>query len=259
MKRAFFLAALAAVFLVAGVPAHAQGGFASDAQTLVDRDIPTLHAATVRLNVSGSVRLIAASGISSIKLHVVDYGPKVPPLHVTTSKTGTRLTVSVTGPSQNILPFDGASGYELQITYPSAMKVDLREFAGRVHVERVTAPMQIYSANGPILVDDALSALTAESDQGDVTVGNARAMVELTCGNGNVNATLAPNWAGNLVRMESTQGNLTLSVADGFRGRFDVTSAQGTVTNPLHTTAHAPLVFMLTEQGNVAVVSRKGL
>jgi hypothetical protein len=139
------------------------------------------------------------------------------------------------------------------------MKVDLREFDGRVHVDRVTAPMQIYSANGPILVDEAHSALTAESDQGDVTVTSARDMVELTCGNGNASATLAANWAGNLVRMESTRGNLTLNVPVGFHGRFDLTSAQGTVTNPLRTTAHAPLVFMLTEQGSVAVVAGKGL
>ena len=250
MKPAFFIAALAALLLVAGVPARAQ---------VLDRDIPALNATAVRLNVSGSVRLIAASGVSSIKLHVVDYGPKIPPLHVTTTKTGARLTVSVTGPSQNILPFDGASGYELQITYPASIKMDVREFAGRVHIDRVTAPMQIYDANGSILVDDARSALTAESDQGDVSVSNASGMVELTCGNGNATATLATNWTGNLVRMESTQGNLTLNVPPGFRARFDLTTAQGSVTNAIRTTAHAPLVFMLTEQGNVAVVSRKGL
>ena len=87
---------------------------------------------------------------------------------------------------------------------------------------------------------------------------NARGMVELTCGNGNANATLAHNWAGNLIRMESSQGNLTLNVPQAFRGRFDLTTAQGTVTNPLRTTPHAPLVFMLTEQGNVTI-SREAL
>lgn len=250
MKRAILLAALVAPFVVAGLPAHAQ---------VLDREIPTAGAATLRLNVSGSVRLVAAPGVSAVKLHVVDYGPKIPPLHVTTSRTGTRLTVSVTGPSQNVLPFDGASGYELQITYPSSLKIDLREFAGPVHVERVTAPMQIYNADGSIVVDDARSALTAESDRGDVTVGNALGVLELTCGNGNAIATLAPKWAGNLVRMESSQGNLTLNVPDGFRARFDVTSAQGNVSNPLRTTPHAPLVFMLTEQGNIAVNARKRL
>ncbi len=244
MKRAFVLAALAAFFCCAGVPARAQ---------VVDREISTSGVATLRLNVSGSVRLIAASGNGDLRLHLVDYGPKVPQLRVTTSKTGSRLTVSVSGPSQNILPFAGASGYELQVTYPASMKIDLREFAGRVHVDRVTAPMQIYNANGAILVDDAQSALTAQSDQGDVTVTNARGMVELTCGNGNAIATLARNWSGNLVRMESSQGNLTLNVPAGFRARFDLTSTQGNVTNPLRTTPHAPLVFMLTQQGNVTV------
>ncbi|MBV8638540.1 MAG: hypothetical protein JO322_10670 [Candidatus Eremiobacteraeota bacterium] len=243
MKRAFLLAALIAPFFVAGLPARAQ---------VLDRDIPTAGATTLRLNVSGSVRLIAAD-VSSVKLHVVDYGPKTPTMHVTTSKTGSRLSVSVTGPSQNALPFTGASGYELQITYPSSIKIDLREFAGPVHIDRVTAPMQIYNAEGSILVDDARSALTAESDRGDVTVSKAIGMVELTCGNGNANATLAPNWSGNLVRMESSQGNLTLNVPRTFRARFDVSSAQGTVNNPLPTTPHAPLVFMLTEQGNVVV------
>lgn len=249
MKRAFLLAALVAPFFVAGLPAYAQ---------VVDRDFSTAGATTLRLNVSGNIRLIAATDSSSVKLHVVDYGPKTPPLRVTTSKTGTRLTVSVSGPSQNILPF-GASGYELQITYPSSLKIDLREFEGRVHVDRVTAPMQIYNADGAILVDDARSALTAESDQGDVTVNNALGMVELTCGNGNASATLAHHWSGNLVRMESSQGNLTLNVPRDFRARFDVTSAQGTVRNPLHTTPHAPLVFMLSEQGNVVVNASEGL
>jgi hypothetical protein len=95
MKRAFILAALAALFFVPGVSAKAQ---------IVDRDIATAGATNARINVSGSVRLIAATGTTSIKLHVVDYGPKIPQLHVTTSRTGTRLTVSVDGPSQNILP-----------------------------------------------------------------------------------------------------------------------------------------------------------
>lgn len=250
MKRAYLAAALAASFLAAGSSARAQ---------VLDRDISSAGATTASLTVSGNLRLIAAPGISSIKLHVVDYGPKIPPLRLSSSKDGSRLRLSVTGPSQNILPFAGASGYELQITYPAAMKLDVREFAGAVHVERVSAPMQIYNANGPIVVDDASAPLTAQSDQGDVTVTNARGMVELTCGNGNVNATLADNWSGNLVRMESSQGNLTLNVPSGFRARFDLTSAQGTVTNPLHTSPHAPLVFMLTEVGNVAINARKGL
>lgn len=243
MKRAFLSAALVASFAAAG---HA------GAAELVDRDIPTQGAATLRLNVSGTVHILAPGTARSIKLHVVDYG-KTPPLHVATSKTGSRLTVTITGPSQSMLPFVGASGYELQVTLPAGMKLDMREFSGNVHVDRVTAPMQIYNANGPIVVDDAASALTAEADLGDVTVKSATNMVELSCGTGNASATLAPTWRGNLVRMESSQGNLALRVPAGFRANFDVTSASGKISNALRSTPHAPLVFMLTQQGNVTV------
>jgi DUF4097 and DUF4098 domain-containing protein YvlB len=133
------------------------------------------------------------------------------------------------------------------------MKLDVREFDGPLHVDRVTAPMQLYNANGAIVVEDAAAALTAESDNGDVTVTNARNMVELTCGNGNVTATLAPAWSGNVVRMEASNGNLKLNVPSGFRASFDVNSANGLVRNALHNTPHAPLVFMLTQDGNVSV------
>ena len=244
MKRAFLVAALAACVLTPAAPASAQ---------VLDRDVPVEGAATLRINVSGPVHLMPQSGLQTIKLHAVDYGPKTPPLHVTTAKSGSRLTLSVTGPSQNILPFVGATGYELQINYPASLKIDLREFTGRIHVDRVTAPMQLYNANGAIVVDDASAPLTAEADLGDITVGSALGMIELTCGTGNAIATLASGWRGNLVRMESSTGNLTLNVPSGFRARFDVTSASGNVSNPLRSTPHAPLVFMLAEQGNIAV------
>ena len=78
-------------------------------------------------------------------------------------------------------------------------------------------------------------------------------MVELSCGTGNATATLASNWGGNLVRMKSSMGNLTLNVPSNFRANFDLTSANGPVKNPLRSTAHAPLVFMLTQEGTVSI------
>jgi hypothetical protein len=244
MKRAYLLAALVAACC-------APAGMASAAT--FDRDVPTQGAAVLRLNVSGSVRIVPTSGLGSIQLHVTDYG-KTPPFNVTTAKIGSRLTITVSGPSKSILPFVGATGYELQVNVPENMKLDVREFSGQLHVERVTAPMQLYDADGSIIVDDAGSALTAQSDSGDVTVANARGMLELTCAAGNATATLSKNWNGNLVRMESAKGDLTLNVPSSFRARFDVTTGDGKVTNPLRNTPHAPLVFMLAEQGNVSVV-----
>ena len=245
MKRAFLLAALAAAYsLFNSAPVRAE---------TFDRELPTQGASTLRVNISGSVRIVPQSGLRTIQLHAINYGPKTPPLNVTTAKTGGRLTITVTGPSKSMLPFVGASGYEMQVSVPENMKLDVREFSGNVHVERVTAPMQVYDAEGSIVVDEAGSALTAESDAGDVTVTSARSMVELTCAAGNATATLAPNWNGNMVRMESSKGDLTLNVPPSFRANFDVTTANGKKTNPLANTPHAPLVFMLAEQGNVTV------
>jgi hypothetical protein len=226
----------------------------SSAQT-TDQELPIGHATTLRLNVSGSVHAIAVPGLQSVSFHVIDSGPSTPPMSITTSHTGLRMNVSITGPSQSVLPF-GASGYELQVSYPAQMRLDLREFAGRVHIDRVTEPMQIYDANGNIVVDDARAALTAEDDNGNIAVGNARAMLMLTVGNGNVSAGLAPGWRGKLVRLEASNGNLNLAVPAGFAAQFDLSSAGGTVSNPLRSRAKGPLVFMLAEQGNVSIETR---
>jgi hypothetical protein len=220
-----------------------------------DREIPVGNATTLRLNVSGSIHVMPVAGLTSVKFHVVDNGPSTPPMALTSSRAGSRLNVSITGPSSNILPFVGASGYELQLSYPARMHLDLREFAGRVHVDAVPASMQIYDATGNILVDDASAPLTAEADSGDIAVTKAHTSITLSVGNGNVTAALAPGWRGSLVRLESSNGNLHLSVPAGFRAHYDVSTGSGHVSNPLRGVARAPLVFMLAEQGDVSIAT----
>jgi len=244
MKRLLVPAALFAVLLSTTMQTPAQ---------VTDRELPVGSATTLRLNVSGSIHVMPVAGLTSVKFHVVDSGPSIPPMSLSNSRTGSRMNVSITGPSQNILPFVGASGYELQVSYPARMHLDLREFSGRVHVERVTASMQIYDADGSVLVDDAGAPLTAEADSGDISVAVAHTSLTLTVGNGNVNAVLAPGWRGSLIRLEASDGNLHLSVPAGFRAHYDLTSGSGRVSNPLRSVAKAPLVFMLAEQGNVSV------
>ncbi|HTX57560.1 MAG TPA: hypothetical protein VMD47_10735 [Candidatus Acidoferrales bacterium] len=242
--------------LAAFVAAAAIAAAASGAQAQVtDRELPVGDATTLRLNVSGSIRVMPVAGLRAVKFHVVDSGPSTPPMSLNTSRTGKRLNVSITGPSQNILPFVGASGYELQVSYPAGLHLDLREFSGRVHVVNVVASMQVYDADGNIAVDDAAAPLTAEADSGDILVSQAHTSLTLSAGTGNVDATLAPGWRGTLVRLEASNGNLQLHVPSGFRAHFDLTSGSGHVSNPLRDTPKAPLVFMLTEQGDIAVAT----
>ncbi len=248
MKRQWLpaVAFAAAVVTLAAPHAGAQ---------VTDREIPVGNATTLRLNVSGSIHVIPVGGLTSVKFHVVDSGPSTPPMSLRTSRAGTRMNISITGPSSSMLPFVGASGYELVLSYPAKMHLDLREFSGRIHADSVPASMQLYDADGNIVVDGTSAALTAEADAGDITVTGARTTLSLTASTGNVNATLAAGWRGSEVRLEAANGNLRLTVPAGFKGRYDVTSGSGHVANPLRSVSGAPLVFMLTEQGNVSIAT----
>jgi hypothetical protein len=218
-----------------------------------DRTFPVGNATLLRLNVSGSVHAIAVRGLHSLQLHIVDSGASAPPIEVTSSHTGSRMNVSIEGPSQSVLPFAGGTGYELEISYPAELRLDLREFAGRVHLDDVPMPAQVYDANGDIVVDRTNAPLTAEADSGDISVSAARSSLELTCGTGNVDAQLSPGWNGKIVRLEASDGNLHLRVPPGFRAHFDLSTGSGTVANSVHGQSGGPLVFALAERGNVSI------
>lgn len=246
MKRALFPAALAAFLLAIPV----------SAASALDREIPLQHATGVRLSVGGNVHVMVASAGTSIGIQIRDYGSGTPPIRFETSRTGRRLDISITGPKASIVPI-GRSGYAVDVTMPRDVTLDLRNSAGDIHIDRVTAPAQLYSANGSIVVDAVDAPLTADADFGDVSVTGARSMLELSCGQGNVSATLDSGWQGNLVRLEASQGNLSLSVPPDFRAKYDLTAAAGSVHNALPSVPHAPLVFMLSQKGDVTVKVRQ--
>jgi hypothetical protein len=244
MRRRAIFAFMAIAVVATTLHARAQ---------ISDREVPMGNATSLRLDVSGSIHVIPVAGLTSIKFHVVDNGPSIPPISLRTSRSGPRLDVSITGPDQNILPFVGASGYELQLQYPAGVHLDLRENAGRVHVDNVPVSMQLYDAQGNVVVDGAAAQLTAYAAAGDISVTNARTSIMLTSDTGNVSVALAPGWRGSLIRLEASNGNLHLTVPAGFKAHYDVTSGSGHVSNPLHNVAAGPLVFMLTEQGDVNI------
>jgi len=225
------------------------------AAEVIDRDFPLNGAGTLRLNVSGHIHILTDAPQGTVKLHVVDYGPSTPALRFDGVRNGARFTLTISGPTQSVLPFVGASGYETEVHVPRNVRIDLREFGGRVRVDNVTAPAQYYAAKGSIEVADSRAALTAEADNGDITVGSAHGNIMLTVGNGTSHATLARDFSGNLVRMEASNGAMTLLVPPGFRANFDVTAANGKATNPLRSSGKSPVVFMLSESGDITVAT----
>jgi hypothetical protein len=245
MRRRFFVWTIAAALLCSA--------FAS-ADAPSDREFPIGTATTLRLNVSGSIHALAVSGLRSVRFHVAGDGSP-PEVQVTESRSSRQLNLSISEPSQSVVPFAAGAAYELVVAYPANLQLDLREFAGRVHLDDVTAASQIYDANGDVVVDRTAAALTAEADNGDILVAHAGAALELTVGEGNVSAALAPDWNGKLVRLEASDGNLDLHVPPGFRARFDLSSGSGRVSNPLRSQSSGPLVFALAERGNVSILT----
>jgi hypothetical protein len=246
MKKLPSLVCALALVLGPAAPAVAQTS---------DHEVPLAGAATVRINVSGSIHVTFDSAATSVKIHSIDRGPSSPPLKVASGKAGSRLTITITGPAASMLPFNGESGYETQVTVPAGASLDLREFSGHVQIDRIASPTQVYDAEGTIDVGQAAAPLTAEADAGDITVAGADSTLNLTAGTGNIVARLNAGWHGQQVRLETTKGNMKLTAPPDLRASFDLTSAGGTVTNPLHSTPHAPSVFMLAEQGNIAIAT----
>jgi hypothetical protein len=220
-----------------------------------DRVYPVNGATDFRLNVSGNVHVVPSASAQAITFHVVDYGPPIPTMKFTNSHTGNRVTISVNGPSQQLYPFNGASGYEIDVTYPANLRLDLRQFAGHIQADQLVSSTQLYDANGSIAIAGARGPVTAEADSGSIALTDAHGTVQLTTGNGPVSAQLAAGWRGSLVRLESSNGALSLSVPAGFRGDYDLTSASGAVHNALRTVRGAPVVFMLTQNGSVSVTT----
>jgi hypothetical protein len=218
-----------------------------------DQDVAVSGASEVRINVSGHVHIVPDNAAQSVHLHLVDNGPSTPPMKVTSSRVGSRLSITITGPSASLLPFLGPTGYEVRITVPANLAIDLREFDGHVQVDRVSSPTQIYNAEGSVDVTSASAPLTTEADAGNITVGSSNNTLNLSTGTGNITAAITSDWHGRQIRFEASNGNIALTAPPDLRATFDLTTDNGTVTNPLHSTPRAPSVFMLAQQGNITV------
>jgi hypothetical protein len=213
--------------------------------------LSTANVSVLRLSVTGDLVLKPEAGLREVQI-VGEFYPGRPPLNVQSTRSGAQLDITLRGPERSALPF-GPSGHAFQVTFPAGLRLEVRQFGGSVRLTNPAAPVEIYDADGDIAIDGPRKPVVAEADSGDVSVTAARAGLELTAENGRVQASLAPGWSGNEIRLESTAGDLLLSVPQGFAGDYDLTSGSGKITNPLRSEPHAPLVFMLSERGNVTV------
>lgn len=246
-------------FLLAGAIALAATAFPAQAQLPPGTNVSVNGARALEIDANAGdisvvpdpllkvVQVFARSGRSNVRV----------PLEISHPPELLRIAIDGTAPS--LLPFAGGNGREYEVRYPPAMRLVVKEYGGNVRVGNAVAPIEIYNANGNIVVGEVRSHVTALADDGNVYVAAAYGSVDLSAGVGNVDVVLGPGWSGSLVRLEAAKGNLHLTVPSGFKGRYDATTGRGTVTNPFHSVLRAPLVFMLVENGNVTISSRKGM
>jgi len=137
-----------------------------------------------------------------------------------------------------MLPFVGSDPTRFDVAVPQALPIQAHAFNGDVTIEKPTAAVQ---------VDDGTGA---------VAVTNARAGVDLATERGDLQVTLAPNWRSSSIRLETGNGNISLSVPANFRGHVIVAAPSGRVHNELSPAAmHAksPFVWLNTGKGDASI------
>ena len=221
------------------------------AQQQATHTIAPGKATEIRVNVTGDVTL--APDDLATEITVSGSAPVgTPPLKVEVTHTGARLNLALSGPARSVLPF-APSGHTYTVRYPARLRVDLREFAGAVSIAHARAPVQIYNANGPISILGASAPVTAEADNGAIAASGIGSAIAATTGSGRVSVALASGWSGREVRLESSNGALELALPPGTRAHFDLSTGQGAIHNAFANDPKAPLIFMLTERGDINV------
>lgn len=199
-------------------------------------DVQTRGASLLRFDVTGDVRIVPDARATDVHVRATSHGGPVP-FQLRVSRSGSQLTLRVSGPRPAVFPFSGPSGAAYVVTYPARMRLELREHAGNAEI---VAPV---------------SETAVQCNAGNVAVTRAHASVDVAVDAGNADVELAPDFRGTSVRMQADTGNLTLHAPRAFRGAFDATAGTGQVSNPFSSVHGGIPVFLFARTGNVKVLT----
>ena len=130
--------------------------------------------------------------------------------HVTVETASGDVTItSVSGPSR----VDSSSG-----------DVTLKDIGGAVH---------IHSSSGGVSLDGIRSSLDAYTSSGDIDARRLAGDVNLVASSGSVDAEFSSFDAVHIVRMESSSGDLSLTVPRGVGFKVDATTRSGSIDSNL--------------------------
>jgi hypothetical protein len=223
------------------------------ADTVVDRNVDPGGAKVLEIEAGGAAIVFTPSANASSIHVVVDQDRSTPVPMMESSRAGNRLTLTLKPPSgAPLIPFVPSGGATYTVTYPAALRLDLRVSSGDVRIAQPSSSVEIFDEDGNIVVDSPRAAITAENARGDITVSGALAPIDLAADDGNVTASVAAGWAGNEIRIQSGTGTIHLSVPRAFRGKVDASSNGGTVHDTAHViAARTPFVWLYAIKGDV--------
>ena len=138
---------------------------------------------------------------------------------------------------------------EYTVTVPRSARVNIATGNGDVSIDRAGADVVAASGNGKIDIGETTGRVDATTGNGDVTIQSANGPVHVTTGNGRITVTTgqgpvnANTGNGDVdVRMKSLaeasdmtfnsgSGAIRISLPDGFNGRIDASSGNGTLSS----------------------------
>lgn len=205
---------------------------------------------TSRVSAAGAQRLVitsdngdvtaTAADVPAIVIHATVETDDVSQLDrdkVSVTRSGGDVTVAtVCGGRANFVFWSIQNcGADYQITYPKSLRVSVTSVNGDVLVIDGAAPVEAQTTNGDITIRAASSDVTAESHQGDVV------------------ASLAASWKGTRIDMQTTFGDVRLSVPDGFHGGVDAHTLAGDVDGASLLHGGPPTADLSTTFGDVDI------
>jgi hypothetical protein len=117
----------------------------------------------------------------------------------------------------------------------------LRTSNGGVRVSRVNGPVEIETSNGGVDVVEHNGSVIARTSNGGIRADNVRGQFEATTSNGSINARLADPQPGKPVKLDSSNGSVTLTMDAIKDNDVRITTSNSSITLKLPSSAKGML------------------
>ncbi|UCG42554.1 MAG: DUF4097 family beta strand repeat protein, partial [candidate division WOR-3 bacterium] len=121
-------------------------------------------------------------------------------------------------------------GASFDVTMPAGIAVDLKTANGEVNVVGTMSDVEVKTTNGGIMTDETLGRLTLHSTNGDVTVTDHQGSAEAGTSNGDIDCSLELPEPTQSADLETTNGQVTLTLPADAAVTFDARTTNGSVT-----------------------------